>query len=237
MACLLATQVNRVVLHSTGLLVRVTGRIPSLFRDAVGGSQRQYACAGSFAQPRRHTLAQLARQSLARVDHLGVQIHRLTHVILRDRLAPDQAATTRACTEAILAAGDPGDPPNPAAWPRQARLMPHVLAAGPAATKNPGLRLMAYNACWYLLACNLRRPWQLDLCRPTCTVAAHAPTCLAKHSDPGQFRYPLPNNRQLAVSDTVPVERRTVTAYFNDNSARVKSLRILLSIPHSTNSG
>jgi len=100
----------------------------------------------------RQTLAHLARQSLARVDHLGVQMHRLTQAILRDRLSPDQGASTRACTEAILAAGDPGDPPNPATWPRWARLMPHILAADPATTENPGLRLMACNACWYLLA-------------------------------------------------------------------------------------
>jgi hypothetical protein len=100
----------------------------------------------------RQTLAHLARQSLARVDHFGVQMHRLTQAILRDRLSPGQAASTRACIEAILAAGDPGDPSNPANWPRWARLMPHVLAADPAATENPGLRLMACNACWYLLA-------------------------------------------------------------------------------------
>jgi hypothetical protein len=46
----------------------------------------------------------LARQSLARIDQRGQVMHRLTRAILRDRLAPEQAAATRACTEVILAA-------------------------------------------------------------------------------------------------------------------------------------
>jgi hypothetical protein len=100
----------------------------------------------------RQTLAHLARQSLARIDQRGLVIHRLTQAILRDRLTGEQAAATRACTEAILAAADPGDPPNPVTWPRWAQLMPHLLAADLAATGSPGLRGMACNACWYLLA-------------------------------------------------------------------------------------
>ena len=100
----------------------------------------------------RQTLARLARQSLARIDHRGLQMHRLTQAILRDRLTPDQAAATRARTEAILAASNPGDPANPGTWPRWARLMPHLLAADLAATDSPALRWLACNACWYLLA-------------------------------------------------------------------------------------
>ena len=99
----------------------------------------------------RQTLAQVTRQSLARIDHRGLQMHRLTQAILRDRLTPAQAAVTRTCTEAILAASNPGDPPNPATWPRWVRLMPHVLAADLAATDNPALRELTRHACWYLL--------------------------------------------------------------------------------------
>ena len=112
--------------------------------------------AKQLARERRVTLGQviseLARQSLARIDQRGLVIHRLTQAILRDRLTGEQAAATRACTEAILAAADPGDPPNPVTWPRWAQLMPHLLAADLAATGSPGLRGMACNACWYLLA-------------------------------------------------------------------------------------
>ena len=70
-------------------------------------------------------------------------MHRLTQAILRDRFTPAQDAATRARTEAILAASDPGDPANPATWPQWARLMPHLLAADLAATSNDGLRWMA----------------------------------------------------------------------------------------------
>jgi len=100
----------------------------------------------------RQTLAHLIRQSLARIDQRGLVMHRLTQAILRDRLAPEQAAATRQCAEAILAAANPGDPGNPVSWPRWAQLMPHVLAADLAATGSPGLRWVACNACWYLLA-------------------------------------------------------------------------------------
>jgi hypothetical protein len=99
----------------------------------------------------RQTLAHMTRQSLARIDHRGLQMHRLTQAILRDRLTSAQAAATRTRTEAILAASDPGDPPNPATWPRWVRLLPHLLAADLAATDNPGLRELARNACWYLI--------------------------------------------------------------------------------------
>ena len=100
----------------------------------------------------RQTLARLAGQSLARVDYRGLQMHRLTQAILRDRFSPKQAAGTRTCTEAILAASNPRDPCNPATWPRWARLMPHLLTADLAVTASRDLRRMACDACWYLLA-------------------------------------------------------------------------------------
>ena len=98
-------------------------------------------------------------------------LHRLTQAILRDRLTAEQAAATRACSEAILTAADPGDAGNPVTWPRWAQLMPHLLAADLAATDSSALRWMACNACWYLLArgdtraahdlaADLRRHWR-----------------------------------------------------------------------------
>jgi DNA-binding XRE family transcriptional regulator/tetratricopeptide (TPR) repeat protein len=110
--------------------------------------------AGPAADPLawRQTLASLARQSLARIDHRGLQMHRLTQAILRDRLTPAQAAATRNQAEAVLAAGDPGDPDDPATWPAWSRLMPHLLAADLAGTGNPGLRQLACHGCRYLIA-------------------------------------------------------------------------------------
>jgi transcriptional regulator with XRE-family HTH domain len=99
----------------------------------------------------RQTLAHMSRQSLARIDHRGLQMHRLTQAILRDRLTPARAAATRKCTEAILAAGDPGDPPDPGTWARWAQLMPHVLAADLGATDSAALRELVRRVCWYLI--------------------------------------------------------------------------------------
>jgi hypothetical protein len=100
------------------------------------------------------TVALLGRSALAQIDPGQLQMHRLTQAILRDHLTltPAQAAETRDRTEAILADNDPGDPANPATWPRWAPLMPHLLAADLAGTGNPALRSTACNACWYLLA-------------------------------------------------------------------------------------
>src|SRR5271166_2201282 len=122
-----------------------------LFTGAASGLPGDLAARVADPLAWRQTLAHLARQSLARIDHRGLQMHRLTQAILRDLLTLGQATATRKCTEAILAASNPRDPDNPATWPRWARLMPHLLAADLAATDSPGLRQVACNACWYLL--------------------------------------------------------------------------------------
>jgi len=123
-----------------------------LFTSAPGELPDELAARAADPLAWRQTLAQLARQSLARIDQRGLVMHRLTQAILRDRLTPEQAATIRGCTEAILAAADPGDPGNPVTWLRWAQLMPHLLAADLAATESRDLRWIACNACWYLLA-------------------------------------------------------------------------------------
>jgi transcriptional regulator with XRE-family HTH domain len=143
----------------------------NLFTDAAGLLPGDLAAQAADPLAWRQTLAQLAGHSLARVDHRGLQMHRLTQAILRDQLTPARAATTRRCTEAILAASDPGDPPNPDTWARWAQLMPHVFAADLAATDNPALRELVRRVCWYLiergdartprdLASNLHQQWR-----------------------------------------------------------------------------
>ena len=122
-----------------------------LFTSAPGELPDELACRAADPLAWRQTLAQLSRQSLARIDQRGLVLHRLTQAILRDRLTPEQAAVTRAYTEAVLAAADPGDPGNSVTWPRWAQLMPHLLAADLAATDSEDLRWMACNACVYLL--------------------------------------------------------------------------------------
>ncbi len=142
-----------------------------LFTGAVGLLPGELAAQAADPLAWRQTLAHMARQSLARIDHHGLQMHRLTQAILRDQLTPARAAATRKCTEAILAASDPGDPPNPATWTRWAQLIPHVLAADLAATDSPALRELVRRACWYLIErgdartprdiiSNLRQQWR-----------------------------------------------------------------------------
>jgi len=123
-----------------------------LLTSAVGYLPGELAARSADPLGWRQTLAHLARQSLARIDQRGLVMHQLTQAILRDRLSPSQATVTRERAEGILAVGNPGDPGNPVTWPRWAQLMPHLLAADPAATTNPDLREMALDACWYLLS-------------------------------------------------------------------------------------
>ena len=78
-----------------------------LFTGAPGELPGELATRAADPLAWRQTLAHLARQSLARIDQRGLVMHRLTQAILRDRLTPEQAAATRARTEAILAAADP----------------------------------------------------------------------------------------------------------------------------------
>jgi transcriptional regulator with XRE-family HTH domain len=145
-----------------------------LFTGAAGLLPGELAARAADPLAWRQTLAQLAGQSLARVDHRGLQLHRLTQAILRDQLTPAAAAAARGCAEAILAASDPGHPPDPDTWTRWARLMPHVLAADLTTTDNPALREMVRRVCWYLiergdartprdLVSNLHQQWRTRL--------------------------------------------------------------------------
>jgi TIR domain/Tetratricopeptide repeat/NB-ARC domain len=99
----------------------------------------------------RQTLTQVSGHALARLDHRGLQMHRLIQAILRDRLTPEQAAATRERVEAILASNNLGESDNPATWPRWAQLMPHVLVADLGDATNPDLRWLAVAASGYLL--------------------------------------------------------------------------------------
>ena len=123
----------------------------SLFTGAVSVLPAKLAARAADPLAWRQTLAHMTRQSLARIDHRGLQMHRLTQAILRERLTPAQATATRKTAEALLAASNPSDPPNPVTWPRWARLTPHVLAADLAATDSPALRELARHTCWYLI--------------------------------------------------------------------------------------
>ena len=122
----------------------------------------------------RQVLARARQSMLARVDQNGVQVHRLTQAIVRDRLAPEQSATLRALAQQVLASSDPGDPEDPLTWPGWARLLPHILAVDDEMSHNPEFRSLACMASWYLLmsgdipgghdlAGRLHRRWEQQL--------------------------------------------------------------------------
>jgi tetratricopeptide (TPR) repeat protein len=122
----------------------------------------------------RQLLARLGAHALARVDQDGLRMHRLTQAILRDYLAPDQGAASRAAAETIVAGTHPGDDRTPSSWPKWARILPHLLALHPDATANQDLRQLAIDAAWYLyrrgdwrsshdLASRLYRTWHDEL--------------------------------------------------------------------------
>ncbi len=98
------------------------------------------------------TMARLVKHSLARIDQGELQFHQLTQDILRDRLGDAEASRTRARTEAIMAANNPGDPLRREKRAKWASLMPHLLEADLSETPSPALRSMACDACLYLLA-------------------------------------------------------------------------------------
>jgi transcriptional regulator with XRE-family HTH domain len=122
-----------------------------LFTGVVGVLPRELAARAADPLAWRQTVANVTKQSLARIDHRGLQMHRLTQAIVRDRLTPARAAAMRRCAEEILAASDPGNPPDPGTWARWAQLIPHVLAADLAASDNAALRELVRRVCWYLI--------------------------------------------------------------------------------------
>jgi hypothetical protein len=112
------------------------------------------ALAGKVADPVawRLVLGRVSRSALARADSGGLLMHRLTQAIIRGCLPPGQAADTRALAEAIVAASSPDDTVAPGTWPAWARLLPHLLALDPAASRSSALREVAFHAAWYLVA-------------------------------------------------------------------------------------
>jgi hypothetical protein len=97
----------------------------------------------------RQVLGRIGQHALARIDHHGLQMHRLTQAVLRDQ-PPEQAVPARSRAEMLVARNHPGPAADPAAWVGWARILPHVLALNPATTSNNDLRELACAAAFYL---------------------------------------------------------------------------------------
>jgi hypothetical protein len=133
------------------------------------------ALAAAVASPvaARRSLGRAGGYGLARTEG-GLQLHRLTQAVLRDQLPTGQAGAYRAYAQALLVAADPGDERDPTSWPGWARILPHLLATGPATGPSPDLRDLACRAASYLfnrgdthpardLADHLHRGWREHL--------------------------------------------------------------------------
>ena len=101
-----------------------------LLTGSAGELPGELAALAANPLARRRTLGRLDRSSLARVDQRGLQMHRLTQAIVRDRLSPKnrwaRAAVkliANAFPSSIKGLADPGQ------WPRCAQLLPHAQAA------------------------------------------------------------------------------------------------------------
>jgi hypothetical protein len=145
----------------TGML---TGRIPPA-GPAPPAELAELATVAASPVKVHRSLGRAGRYALARIDDRGMQLHRLTQAILRDQLPADQASAYRDHAQALLAAADPGDYRDPETWPAWARILPHLLAAEPAAGTSPDLRDMACRAIWYL--------WYRGDHRPASKLAGH----------------------------------------------------------------
>ena len=105
------------------------------------------------ADPMRlhRALGRISSYGLARLDQVGLQVHRLVQAIVRDRLSAEQRRDDSACVAALLVTAGPADTDNPAIWPAWASLLPHLLAANPAESDSADLRQLAARALLYLL--------------------------------------------------------------------------------------
>ena len=126
--------------------------VPAAWFPRAGG-KLPAPLAGEAADPVvwREVLARVRQHALARLDHRGLQMHRLTQAIVRGYLAPDHGPACRAAAEAITAAASPGSQRMPASWPDWARLLPHLLVLDPASSTSGDLPQLAVDACWYLI--------------------------------------------------------------------------------------
>ncbi|MEV6801443.1 FxSxx-COOH system tetratricopeptide repeat protein [Micromonospora rifamycinica] len=109
---------------------------------------------------RQRAISAVGASGLARVELGTITVHRLVQAIVRDQIDPAVAAELRVRIGAALSTVDPGNPRDTANWTQWSTILPHLLAADPARTDNPDLRLRARDAIVYLLCRGDSRPAQ-----------------------------------------------------------------------------
>jgi hypothetical protein len=94
----------------------------------------------------RQVLARLGSQALVRIDHHGLQMHRLTAAIIGQALPAPERAAARAIAEEVLVGAAPAITGDLLTWPAWAAILPHVIHLDPATSSNGDLRLLACDA-------------------------------------------------------------------------------------------
>jgi len=119
-------------------------------------------------------LTRIRDNALVRIDHHGLQMHRLTAAIIRHSLTPAERTTARSAAEQLLVTAAPAIPDGPATWSTWTAILPHLIHLDPAISSNGEVRKLACDATLVLylrgdynlgkdLANRLHRAWSDSL--------------------------------------------------------------------------
>ncbi|GAA3347928.1 hypothetical protein GCM10020358_64560 [Amorphoplanes nipponensis] len=94
------------------------------------------------------------RYGLAELDPPGdnVLVHPLVRGMLGQQLSSERHAALLRSVRAMLAAADPGDPDNPAHWPRYAAIVPHLVHSDVLGADAEEIRQLVINCIRFLYA-------------------------------------------------------------------------------------
>lgn len=79
--------------------------------------------------------------ALVRASGTALQMHRLVHALIRDRMPEPEKTRAMSAAQDLLAAIPGNDPDDPAAWPFHAAMMPHAAALSGRVADDPELSI------------------------------------------------------------------------------------------------
>ncbi|GAA2572054.1 hypothetical protein GCM10010435_53240 [Winogradskya consettensis] len=96
----------------------------------------------------------IGRYGLADLDPpgAGLIVHPLVRGMLGQQLTSERHAAMLRTVRAMLAAADPGDPDNPAHWPRYAAIVPHLVHSDALGGDSEEIRQLVINCVRFLYA-------------------------------------------------------------------------------------
>jgi hypothetical protein len=185
---------------------------------------------------RQESIGRIGAYGLARLGSGTVTVHRLTQAVVRGQMEPPESAELSAHLVTVLGQMNPGDPRNPESWPAWARLLPHLLAVGPAHTSSPGLRQCVRDAVVYLisrgeagpagqLAENLYEEWRDQLGADHRDTLGVAGELLWALRDLGEYRRLRP-----LVDDTLTRQTKLLGEEHPDTLRSAADLAIVLGV-------